>query len=169
MKNTFLTALITNVIVLTLFLGCSKNEEEIKSPFTVEQLKVLQVLNGSFISNPDIIGTTTTFNFTETYIDKPETIIGKNIYGETKEMTIHGFCEYYYTHVNNNDNTKYARAYIIDSNGIDVTLYHLNSDNTINLNSSFEKYKIIIINNNQIKFTNVDFPFGTDNIYNKVK
>lgn len=161
-----LFAILTTTMVA--FLSCSKdNEDTINTYYSTEQQKTLNVLHGIFKSVPDIIGTTTIFNFKETYIKKPETLIGRNISGGTKDITIHGICEYEYNFVNNDTDDKYERAFYISTNGIDMTLYYLNNDKTISLNSSSEKYKIMVINENQIKITDVDFPLNGQ-IFNRI-
>lgn len=154
-------------MMLLLFVtSCSNNDEAIP-PYPAEQQTTLNVLHGSFISGPNAIGTTTTFTFKETYLDGPKTIIGKNIYGETKDITIHGLCEYQYNFVNNPTNDKYERALYIAPNGIDMKLYSLNSDKTISLSSGTEKYKVIVVNDNEIKLTSLDFPLA-NNTYNRI-
>ena len=138
--------------------SCSKDEESV-SPYTTEQLATLKVLHGTFVSMPDALGDTTEFTFNETFLDNPKVAIGTNIYGEKKEYTIHGYCSYKYNNGSDAD-YDYKRAFYIHPNGVDMKLYHAHDDKTISTNLTPDNYKIIIINDNQIRLTDTNFPLN---------
>ena len=48
-----------------------------------------------------------------------------------------------------------------------MTLYHTNSNKTISLNRSPETYKIIIRNDNEIRFFDTDSPLDPGQYYNR--
>ena len=165
----------TNVISILLFavfcmgvVSCSKDEEENVSPYTTEQMATLKVLHGSFSNTPDIMtgNIKTTFVFNETYLDKPKTISTTNYYGEKSERTIHGYLTYSYD-FSDGEISEYQRAFYLNTNGTDLTLYHIKPDKTISLNSSPEKYKVIVVNDNQIRLIDMDFPSSSGQYYNR--
>ncbi|MBQ6031940.1 MAG: hypothetical protein IJL29_02830 [Prevotella sp.] len=148
--------------------SCSKDEEESVSPYTTEQLATLKVLHGSFSNTPDLMtgNIKTTFVFNETYMDKPRTISTTNHYGEKSDIIIHGYLTYSNDY---SDGSRYENqgAFYLHINGTDLTLYHINSDKTISLNSSPKKYKVIIVDNNQIRLIDMDFPYSSGQYYNR--
>lgn len=148
--------------------SCSEDEEENVSPYTTEQMATLKVLHGSFSNTPDIMtgNIKTTYIFDETFLDKPRTISTTNYFGEKSERTIHGYLTYSYDYPGGNS-FKDERAFYLDTNGADLTLYHTNSDKTISLNSSPEKYKIIIVNDNQIRLVDINYPYSAGQYYNR--
>ena len=149
--------------------SCSKDDkEDNENYYTKEQLATLKVLHGSFSNTPDLMtgNIKTTFVFDETYLDKPKTINAIDYYGEKSERTVHGYLTYKIDYPSGN---KYENqeAFYLHINGTDLTLYHINSDKTISLNSASEKYKVVIVNDNQIRMIDMDFPSASGQYYTR--
>ena len=158
MKNNIITILLLAVISISIE-SCSKDEEESESHYTTEQLATLKVLHGTFVSEPDVIGATTEFTFDETYLDKPKIATGTNVYGEKKEYTIHGYCSYKYNYGSAADYI-IKGAFYISNNGVDMKLYHAYDDKTISVNTAPDNYKIVVVNDNQIRLTDTNYPLN---------
>ena len=158
MKNYILSILLLATFSISI-VACSKDEEGSASSYTTEQIATLKVLHGTFVSEPDIIGATTEFTFNETYLDNPRIATGTNVYGEKREYTIHGYCTYKYNYgsVADYDN---KRAFYISTNGVDMKLYHAFDDKTISANMTPDNYKIVVVNENQIRLTDTNYPLN---------
>lgn len=167
MKNTFLTLL--SIALLSLCTtSCSKDDDGKTSPYTQEQMATMKVLHGSFSNTPDIMtgNIKTTFVFTETFLDGPKNITTTNVYEEKSERPIHGYLTYK-LELNSNPYFEEQMAYYLHINGTVMTLYHTNSNKTISLNRSPETYKIIIRNDNEIRFFDTDSPLDPGQYYNR--
>lgn len=163
--HTFMKTITTLSFTLLAIAGlcitsCSKDDgEDISNPYSSEQLKTLKVLHGTFVSEPDAIGATTEFSFYETYLDKPRVATGTNVYGEKSEYTIHGYCSHKYNYGSVADyNIK--SAFYISTNGVDMKLYSAYDDKSISRNSAPDNYKIVVMNDNQIKLTDINYPLN---------
>ena len=167
MKKCIISVLL--LAVFTIFVvACSKDEEESSSKYTTEQIETLKVLHGSFSNTPDMMtgNMKTTFEFYETYLSGPKTIIATNYYEEKSELTIHGHLQEIID-FQDGDRKEYNYAFYLASNGSDLTLYHMQSDKSISLNLSPKKYKVIIKSDNQIRLIDMDFPYSAGQYYNR--
>lgn len=153
--------LVTLSAVLLIFInGCTKEQpkEELESYYTEKQTEVLNLFNGSYISEKNIVGDWERMVFIEQYRE-PKTLIGINMYSEEKEIVVHGIVKMI-TYDNGEEYLSQDKAYYIDSNGKDIRMYRYREDGKISTNSSSEKYKITILSKDSYKFFDMNFPYN---------